>query len=170
MPRQQASATDPDIVVEAFVGDRRELRALFELAEDSSQALDRYVEEGVVLVAKLRDERDEVVVGHVQITMHDDQPIAEIKNMAVAEPHQRTGVGRRLVSAALDRARRQGAARLEVATGAADVGNLRFYQRQGFRFSAIERDAFTPDAGYPTGIVIDGIELRDRVWLDREIT
>jgi GNAT superfamily N-acetyltransferase len=166
MARPQASAADPDIVVEAFVGDRRELRALFELAEDSSEALDRYVEEGVVLVAKLRDE----VVGHVQITTHDDQPIAEIKNMAVAEPHQRTGVGRRLVSAAIDIARRQGATRLEVATGAADVGNLRFYQRQGFRFSAIERDAFTPDAGYPTGLVIDGIELRDRVWLDREIT
>jgi GNAT superfamily N-acetyltransferase len=166
MARPHASAADPDIVVEAFVGDRRELRALFELAEDSSQALDGYVEEGVVLVAKLRDE----VVGHVQITTHDDQRIAEIKNMAVAEPHQRTGVGRGLVSAAIDIARRQGATRLEVATGAADVGNLRFYQRQSFRFSAIERDAFTPDAGYPTGIVIDGIELRDRVWLDREIT
>ncbi|MBL7618776.1 MULTISPECIES: hypothetical protein [unclassified Frankia] len=44
--------------------------------------------------------------------------------------------------------------------------NLRFYQRRGFRFRAVERDAFTEATGYPAGIVIDGIELRDRVWLD----
>jgi hypothetical protein len=29
----------------------------------------------------------------------------------------------------------------------------------------IERDAFTPADGYPEGLSIDGIPLRDRVWL-----
>jgi hypothetical protein len=53
-----------------------------------------------------------------------------------------------------------------VATAAADLGNLRFYQRQGFRMRPIERDAFTAATGYPPGPCIDGIELRDRVWLD----
>ena len=53
-----------------------------------------------------------------------------------------------------------------VATAAADIGNLRFYQRQGFRMRWIERDAFTPATGYSPDIVIDGIKLRDRVWLD----
>jgi hypothetical protein len=32
---------------------------------------------------------------------------------------------------------------LPAATAAADTGNLRFYQRQGFRMRSIERDAFT---------------------------
>jgi hypothetical protein len=41
---------------------------------------------------------------------------------------------------------------------------LRFYQRLGFRLLRIEPDAFTPEAGYPD-IEIDGIPLRDRVWL-----
>jgi hypothetical protein len=58
---------------------------------------------------------------------------------------------------------------LAVATAAADVGNLRFYQRLGFRMRSIERDAFTEATGYPPGIAIDGIELRDRVWLDRDV-
>ena len=31
---------------------------------------------------------------------------------------------------------------------------------------AIERDAFTPTSGYAPDIIIDGIDLRDRVWLD----
>lgn len=56
-----------------------------------------------------------------------------------------------------------------VATATADTGNLRFYQRQGFRFRSIERDAFTPATGYPTDIRIDGILLRDRIWLDQPI-
>jgi len=34
----------------------------------------------------------------------------------------------------------------------------------GFRMLRVERDAFTPAAGYPP-IEIDGIPLRDRVWL-----
>jgi hypothetical protein len=29
----------------------------------------------------------------------------------------------------------------------------------------IERDAFTMAEGYPHGLTIDGIPLRDRVWL-----
>jgi hypothetical protein len=61
------------------------------------------------------------------------------------------------------------AGRVLVATAAADIGNLRFYQRQGFRMRSVERDAFTPATGYPPGLLIDGIELRDRVWLDRVV-
>jgi hypothetical protein len=56
-----------------------------------------------------------------------------------------------------------------VATAAADAGNLRFYQRCGFRFLSVERDAFTPATGYPEPIYIDGVLLRDRVWLDRSL-
>ncbi len=33
----------------------------------------------------------------------------------------------------------------------------------------MERDAFGPATGYPPGIAVDGIELRDRVWLDRPV-
>jgi hypothetical protein len=51
---------------------------------------------------------------------------------------------------------------------AADIGNLRFYQRCGFRFEAVERDAFIPATGYPDPIEIEGIPLLDRVWLSRE--
>jgi hypothetical protein len=34
---------------------------------------------------------------------------------------------------------------------------------------SVERDAFTSATGYPPGLLIDGIELRDRVWLDRVV-
>lgn len=72
------------------------------------------------------------------------------------------------MEAAIELARRDGRSMLVVATATADTGNLRFYQRLGFRMRAVERDAFTPATGYEAGLLVDGIELRDRVWLDRK--
>jgi GNAT superfamily N-acetyltransferase len=145
-----------------YEGPRCRLRASFELAEDSAQALDAYLDEGRVLV--IRD--GEAIVGHLQLVAYGARGELEIKNMAVAERAQRRGRGRELVQAAIALARRDGCPRLLVATAAADIGNLRFYQRVGFRMLSIERDAFTPATGYDDGAEIDGIPLRDRVWLD----
>jgi GNAT superfamily N-acetyltransferase len=151
--------------IEEHAGPRTALRALFELAEDSEQALDAYIDAGRVLVAIDGGEP----VGHLQLTDTDDPATAELKNMAVLDSHQRRGVGSALVAAAVERLRDEGRSRLIVATAAADVGNLRFYQRLGFRMLSIERDAFTPQTGYPENVDIDGIPLRDRVWLDRTV-
>ena len=89
--------------------------------------------------------------------------------MAVREAFQGRGVGRLLIQAAVDLVVAESVTTILVATAAADIGNLRFYQRQGFRMRSVERDAFTPATGYPPGTLIDGIELRDRVWLDRTV-
>jgi GNAT superfamily N-acetyltransferase len=146
------------IEVKEHAGARSELRPLFELAEDSASELDSYIDAGRVLVA-VEGRR---AVGHLQLIG------GEVKNMAVVESHQRRGVGRALMEAAIERARQEERATLVVATATADIGNLRFYQRLGFRMREIERDAFTPANGYAEQRV-DGIELRDRVWLDLAI-
>jgi predicted N-acetyltransferase YhbS len=146
-------------------GTRAALRPLFELAEDSAGALDAYLGLGVVLVAVAGDR----VLGHIQLTETTAPAQLEIKNMAVDPAHQRRGIGRRLVAAALDLAAGEGRTTLVVATATADIGNLRFYQRLGFRLRSVERDAFTAATGYPPGLRVDGIELRDRVWLDRPV-
>ncbi len=143
------------IDVEDHAGARSELRPLFELAEDSASELESYIDAGRVLVA-VEGGR---AVGHLQLIG------SEVKNMAVVESHQRRGVGRALMDAAIQRAREEERSTLVVATATADIGNLRFYQRLGFRMREIERDAFTPANGYAEQRV-DGIELRDRVWLD----
>ncbi len=149
--------------VRQHAGPRAELRSLFELAEDSASELDAYIDDGRVLIATEGDR----VVGHVQLTETAAASEVEVKNMAVRERHQGRGIGRALIEAALALARDDGRSSVIVATAAADIGNLRFYQRMGFRLRAIERDAFTEATGYPAGLEIDGIELRDRVWLDR---
>ncbi len=154
-----------DVRIETYRGSRDNLRTLFELAEDSAAELDSYINSGRVLVAVSCTE----VIGHLQLTGTDDPRQAEIKNMAVREIRRGQGVGRRLIQAAVDLVAAESVTTLLVATAAADIGNLRFYQRQGFRMRSIERDAFTTATGYPPGLCIDGIELRDRVWLDRAV-
>ncbi len=57
--------------------------------------------------------------------------------------------------------------RLIVATGTAGIGNLRFYQRCGFRMTHVVRDVFSPSNGYPPGLEVDGIPLLDQVWFER---
>jgi GNAT superfamily N-acetyltransferase len=153
------------IDVHEHTGPRAPLRPLFELAEDSAAELDGYIDAGRVLVAIDAGE----VVGHLQLTETGRADELEVKNMAVLPGRQRRGVGRGLVAGAVELARAHGRSTLLVATAAADIGNLRFYQRLGFRMRSIERDAFTEATGYAPGIVIDGIELRDRVWLDRPV-
>jgi GNAT superfamily N-acetyltransferase len=161
-----AEPEPPPVRVELHDGPRAGLRALFEEAEDSAEQLDAYMNDGEVLVAVAGDR----IVGHLQLV---DDPVdparSELKNMAVEPSFRGRGIGALLVRAAVERVRSRGRATLLVATAAADVGNLRFYQRAGFRMRSVERDAFTPATGYPAGIVIDGIELRDRVWLDLDV-
>jgi predicted N-acetyltransferase YhbS len=153
-----------DVRIEVFAGPREELRGSFELAEDSPTELASYLHAGTVLVARV----DAEVVGHLQLVDTDRPGQVELKNMAVRADLRGHGVGRRLVAAAVAHVAGSATTML-VATGAADVGNLRFYQRQGFRMLAVERDAFTAATGYPPGIEVDGIPLRDRVWLDRPV-
>jgi predicted N-acetyltransferase YhbS len=137
---------------------------LFRRADDSEMAIESYLHQGEVLIA--RDQG--MTIGHVQIVEVDKQNV-ELTSMAVVDARHRSGIGRALVDAAVTRCMARGAARIVVATAAASVGTLRFYQRVGFRMLRIERDAFCAEAGYPPGIVIDGIPLRDRVWLDRAL-
>ena len=148
--------------VELHTGSRADLRPLFELAEDSAAQLDSYLNAGRVLVAV----EGEAVVGHLQLTEPEGAGEVEIKNMAVLASRRGRGIGRALVAAAVELARAESRPAVRAATAAADIGNLRFYQRQGFRMRSVERDAFTAATGYDPAMRIDGIELRDRVWLD----
>jgi GNAT superfamily N-acetyltransferase len=146
--------------------DRAELRPLFELAEDSAEQLDGYIELGRVLVAR----RDGTAIGQLHLVPTDVAGKIELKNMAVSPDQQGIGVGRKLIQEASRWAADAGYASMVVATATADTGNIRFYQRVGFRMQSVDPDAFTPETGYPDPIIIDGIELRDRVWFARALT
>ena len=159
----RGAESEESVHIEWHGGDRHDLRDLFELAEDSADQLAAYLDQGRVLVARTGP----TIIGHLQLVPTDAADTIELKNMAVRPEHQGAGIGRALIEEAVHRSAHDGFARMTVATAAVDTGNLRFYQRLGFRMVAIEADAFTPATGYPVPVVIDGLELRDRVWFVR---
>jgi GNAT superfamily N-acetyltransferase len=148
-----------------FDGDREALRPLLQLAEDSETELLSYMHRGEVLVATGGDE----LVGQLLLTPAEEPDTLEVKNMAVAERRQGEGIGRALLMRAFEECRARGLRRITVATAAASIGNLRFYQRAGFRMLRVERDAFGPHTGYEPGMKLDGIPILDRIWLDRAL-
>jgi len=158
------SPTPPDahgIRISLHHGSRHELWPLFELADDSATAIRRYLDLGLVHVASLGG----IAIGHAQIVPHDVK-VWELRSLAVLGPYRARGVGTSLVRRSITWVREHGAAQLLVATASASVGALGFYQRLGFRMVRVERDAFTPEGGYPPGLSVRGVPVRDRVWLD----
>ena len=160
--KQTLPSTLLPLTIQRFDGPRSQIRAFFELADDSPPEIDRYIEEGEVLVAR----RSAEVVGHVQVIYYGVQ--WEIKSIAVAAQQQRQGIGTALVRSVLQRAQLENCPRVVVGTATADIDNLRFYQRLGFRMDRIERDAFRCELGYEP-LEIDGIPLRDRVWFSFDV-
>jgi ribosomal protein S18 acetylase RimI-like enzyme/catechol 2,3-dioxygenase-like lactoylglutathione lyase family enzyme len=147
-------------MIEWFEGSRSALADLFALADDSPEQVERYWDLGRVLVA--RDGPS--VIGHLQLIPGQHADEAEVKSLAVREDHQGSGHGRALMNRALAVCREENRSVLLVSTATADTGALRFYQRLGFRFLRVERDVFTPQAGYPP-TEIDGVALLDQIWL-----
>lgn len=151
--------------IRLYDGDREALRHLFREADDSDREIDGYLHAGEILVA---DEDGEVLGQLLLIPATESDGAPEVKSLAVVESRRGAGIGRALIEHAARRSRDLGASRLLVSTAAASTGDLRFYQRVGFRMLRVERDVFGPEQGYD-GILIDGIPLRDRVWLDRAL-
>jgi GNAT superfamily N-acetyltransferase len=141
-------------------GPRTPLRHLFDLADDSADQIDAYIELGRVLVAV--DDRDEIV-GHAQLLPKAGDDAIELRSIAVVPGFRRCGIGRALVERVLAVGRSEGAGAVTVTTATADVDNIRFYLRCGFRVSSIEQDAFTEAGGYPPGLEADGIAVRDSI-------
>jgi GNAT superfamily N-acetyltransferase len=152
-----------DVTIEEYDGPHRDLEWSFRLAEDSDQQLDAYIDLGRVWVGRSADGKP---VGHLHAVPRGDG-VWEVVNTAVAEEVRGRGVGRALLERVVTEATDAGASRLILATATADVGNLRFYQHCGFRMTHVVPDAFGPEQGYPPGIEIDGLLLRDQIWFER---
>ena len=143
---------------------RRVLIPLIRLAEDSESQLESAIDEGTMYVA----EDGDVPIGVVLVLDHGERE-RELRYVAIAESHQRKGLGRAMLADVREAEASRGAARLVVGTSCADTGNLDFYQRCGYRLLSIERDDFTPARGYPPDFVLNGLPAVDMVWMDLQL-
>ena len=82
---------------------------------------------GHILIA----ERDGVAIGCCAL-IREDEDVFELAKMAVAPAARGAGVGRMLGQAAIDRARRSGARRVELLTNSSLAPAIRVYRKLGF--------------------------------------
>lgn len=96
---------------------------------------------GMVLIARAGEER----IGAVAL-LRVSAEVAELAKMAVASERQGAGVGRMLMTAAIDAARAAGLRRLVLESNAVLVPAVRMYESFGFRHVPAESHAPTPYA------------------------
>ncbi|MCY1694478.1 GNAT family N-acetyltransferase [Curtobacterium sp. SL109] len=105
---------------------------------------------GAVFIARLGDE----VVGCVGIAP-EGEGVFELVKMAVSAEHQGHGTGRRLIRAAIDRARALGAQRITLETNSALASAVHLYETSGFRHLTADERHPSPYVRADVAMVLD---------------
>ena len=141
------------------ITERNELpMSLLLLADPSEEHVMNYALKGKCYVAVEAGE----VVG-VYVLLQKDEHNAEIMNVAVAEPKQGKGLGKKLILHALEVAKSLGVKQVEIGTGNSSIGQLALYEKCGFQKTGIIENYFIDN--YPEPIFENGIQCRDMVRL-----
>jgi GNAT superfamily N-acetyltransferase len=132
------------------------------LADPSEDKVRSYLPRSQCFVAS----SDGVVVGAC-VVQPLDTGAYELMSIAIQPAHQKSGYGTGLLKWVIDFYRKSGASQIEVGTGTFGY-QLAFYQRHGFRVTAIDRDFFVRN--YPEPVFDGGIQLFDMLRLTLRYT
>lgn len=131
---------------------------LLYLADPSRDAIEDYIYRGYGYVAILNKE----VVG-VYILLRTRPKTYEIINVAVVEEFQGKGIGKKLITHAINHVRDEGATTLVISTGNSSLSQLALYQKCGFRIVGVDTDYFVRN--YKEKIIENGIHCKDMIRL-----
>ncbi|TAN67285.1 GNAT family N-acetyltransferase [Paraclostridium sordellii 8483] len=131
-------------------------------ADPSIEYVNDYLDRGDCYIAYNNDE----VLG-VYVLIKTRPSTLEIVNIAVKESYQDSGIGKKLVASAIDKARELKVKTLEVGTGNSSISQLAFYQKCGFRIVGVDKDFFKKH--YKEKIVENGIECIDMIRLSIDL-
>ena len=134
------------------------------LADETMEAIDRYVNDSDIYVAKQHNSCNPVAVFVLQLL----NPVEiEIKNIAVAENFQGNGVGSWLIKMIRQIAMQYGRAIIWVGTPDCASREISFYEKNGFKKAGMKKNFFIDN--YPDPIFDNGVQLTDMVMLKMEI-
>lgn len=133
------------------------------LADPAEENVNEYLRRGQCYVAA-----NELEAVGVFVLLRTRPGTMEIVNVAVREDYQGKGIGRKLVLSAIDKAKEQQAATVEIGTGNSSLTQLGLYQKCGFRITGVDRDYFPRH--YEQAIFENGIQCRDMIRLSLDIS
>lgn len=133
--------------------------ALLLLADETVDAINKYVDDSAVFVLK---------EGAIDLAVFCLYPIdkntIELKNIAVHESLQGKEVGSLLICEIVVIAKKKGYSRLIVGTADCGVNQIRFYERNGFKKYGVKENFFIDN--YKAPIIENGKQLKDMVMLE----
>ncbi|MBD8035798.1 GNAT family N-acetyltransferase [Solibacillus sp. A46] len=132
------------------------------LADPSKSIVEEYITKGECFIA----ESEKQVVG-VYVLLPTRPKTVEIVNVAVAEKHHGKGIGKFLITDAIDVAKTKDYKTIEIGTGNSSIGQLALYQKCGFRIIGIDYDFFIKH--YEEEIFENGIRCRDMIRLSKDL-
>jgi ribosomal protein S18 acetylase RimI-like enzyme len=133
------------------------------LADETIEGINKYLFDSDVYTAELPDE--EAPVGVFCLYPIDENTI-ELKNIAVVESYQGKGIGSVLLDIATGIAKEKGYREIIVGTADCGVGQIRFYERNGFVKYDVKKNFFLDI--YEEPIYENGVQLKDMVMLKKK--
>jgi len=147
-----AAQTDIEALVQILHdADESDARTLAALSDDALHSYAVWENEALVGAAAVRWPDTEAV------------DVSEIILLAVAPPRRGQGIGKWIITALMDEARRRSVRVVQVGTGSVSLDNIVFYQKCGFRMSHVRRDYFEY---IQPPLVAGGVVLRDMIVFD----
>ncbi|MFP7478841.1 GNAT family N-acetyltransferase [Terribacillus saccharophilus] len=125
-------------------------------ADPSKTKIESYLRHGSCFIAETNNH-----ISGIYVMIPTSPDTAEVMNISVKEADQGKGIGKKLIHHAIEQARLQGYAYLEVGTANSSINQIAFYQKCGFRMTAIDHDFFLRH--YEEPIFENGIQCRDMV-------
>jgi ribosomal protein S18 acetylase RimI-like enzyme len=132
------------------------------LADETIEAIDKYINESDIYVLK---RKNAIIALYVLHTISFDT--IEIKNIAVDKSFQGQGIGRTLLAHAVDRAKEMGFKKIIIGTGDASIKQLYLYQKVGFEIYDIKHRFFLDN--YPEPIYENGIQLKHMIMFKMDL-
>lgn len=134
------------------------------LADETIEGINKYLFASDVYIVKLSDEKEPIGVFCLYPI---DKNTVELKNIAVAESYQRKGIGSILLNEAIRIAKEKEYREIIVGTADCGVGQIRFYERNGFVKYGVRKNFFLEIYEHP--IYENGVQLKDMVMLKKGI-
>ncbi|MBC1482804.1 GNAT family N-acetyltransferase [Listeria immobilis] len=128
-------------------------------ADPSEIQIKKYLEKSIVFEWQ-NSEKTIGVICLLPLNKHQ----LEIMNIAVLQPFQNKGIGKKLLEKAFDFAKSHHFSEVIVKTGNSSINQLAFYQKNGFRMQQIIPDYFSDH--YPEQVIIENdIPCLDQIIL-----
>lgn len=131
-------------------------------ADPSIEVIESYLHSSEIYIALLEN----TIIG-IFVLYPVDGNTLEIKNIAVAEKHQRKGVGRFLLKTAAKIALLKGAKKLDIATSNASFEALSLYQKAGFDMVSLKKNYILEN--YPEALFDNGIQCKHMILLSKKL-